>query len=244
MTNIFIISPEDILYQMKLSCQLPDMIEAIATRKIITDAADQAGIKIQPGELQQAADNMRLLKKLVKAKDTEIWLEKHYLSLNEFKEVVEISLLSAKLAHHLLAEQVEPFFFTHQLDYVKSITYEVVLDDEDLAWQLFYAVQENKISFPDIAQQYIKEPELRRVGGYCGIRCRGDFIPEIAAYVFTAHPPKIIKPILTQKGVHLIWVEEIIQPHLDEVLRCKILRDLFAAWLQQQLEEIKLVVQI
>ncbi|MCC5639654.1 peptidylprolyl isomerase [Nostoc sp. CHAB 5844] len=244
MTDFFIITPEDILYQIKLSCQLPDMIEAIATRKIIADAADKAGIKIKAGELQQAADNMRSLKKLIKAKDTEAWLEKHYLSLNEFKELVQISLLSAKLAHHLFAEQAEPFFSAHQLDYATSITYEVVLDDEDLAWKLFYALQANKISFQDIAHQYIQEPELRRVGGYCGIRCRSNFSPEIAACVFTAHPPQILKPILTQKGVHLIWVEEIIQPHLDEALRSKILGVLFSAWLKQQLEEIKIVVQI
>ncbi|MBW4672998.1 MAG: peptidylprolyl isomerase [Desmonostoc geniculatum HA4340-LM1] len=244
MTDSLIISAEDILYQLKLSCQIPDIIAAIATRKIIADAADKAGIKIHAGELQQAADNMRVTKKLVKAKDTEVWLEKHYLSLNEFKELVQISLLSAKLANHLFVEQVEPFFSAHQLDYAPSITYEVVLDDEDLAWKLFYALQENKICFQDIAQQYIQEPELRRVGGYCGIRCRSNFSPEIAACVFTAHPPQLLKPIVTQKGVHLIWVEEIIQPHLDEALRCKILRDLFSAWLKQQLQELKIVVQI
>ncbi|MBE9006589.1 peptidylprolyl isomerase [Fortiea sp. LEGE XX443] len=244
MTDFFIISGEDILYQIKLSCQIPDMIEAIAIRKIIADAADKAGIKVETGELQQTADKMRLAKKLVKAKDTEAWLEKHYLSLNEFKELVQISLLSAKLANHLFAEQVEPFFFEHLLDYAASITYEVVLDDEDLAWELFYALQENKICFPDIAQRYIQEPELRRVGGYCGIRCRSNFSPAIADCVFTAHPPQILKPIVTQKGVHLIWVEEIIQPHLDEELRCKILREFFSAWLKQQLDEIKIVVQI
>ncbi|MBU7586525.1 MAG: peptidylprolyl isomerase [Nostoc sp. TH1S01] len=244
MIDFFIISPEDILYQLKLSCQLPDIIAAIASRKIITDAADKANIKIQTGELQQTADKMRLAKKLVKAKDTEEWLEKHYLSLNEFKELVQVSLLSAKLAHHLFSEQVESFFSAHQLDYAKSITYEVVLDDEELAWKLFDAVQNNEISFQDIAQQYIQEPELRRVNGYCGIRYRSDFMLEIATCVFTAHPPQMLKPILTHKGVHLIWVEEILQPNLDEELRCKILRDLFAIWLQQQLEEIKIVVQI
>ncbi|MBD2298700.1 peptidylprolyl isomerase [Nostoc sp. FACHB-87] len=244
MNDVFIIASEDILYQLKLSCQLPDIIAAIATRKIITDAATKADIEIKAGELQQTADKLRLVKKLITAKDTETWLEKHYLSLNEFKELVQTSLLSAKLAEYLFAEQVKSFFAAHQLDYTQSITYEVVLDDEELAWQLFYELQENNISFQNIAQQYIQEPELRRLGGYCGIRYRSDVIPEIANYVFTAHPPQILKPILTHKGVHLIWVEEIIQPHLDEKLRCKILRDLFASWLQQQLEEMRIVVQI
>ncbi|WP_335337767.1 hypothetical protein [Nostoc piscinale] len=53
MNDFFIISSEDILYQLKLSCQLPDIIAAIATRKIITDATNQADIQIQAGELQK-----------------------------------------------------------------------------------------------------------------------------------------------------------------------------------------------
>jgi parvulin-like peptidyl-prolyl isomerase len=243
MTGIFIFSAEEIIRQIKFSCQMPDIIEAIATRKIITDAADKAGLKVDNAELQQAADNLRLANKLIKVEDTWTWLQKNYLSLDEFKELAQINLLSAKLANHLFAKQVESFFFEHQLDYAASVTYEVVLDDEDLAWELFYALQENEISFQYIARQYIQEIELRRAGGYCGIRHRKDFRPEIAACVFAAHAPQILKPIVTQKGVHLIWVEEIIQPQLNEPLRLKILKDLFYTWIKQQLEEVKIVVQ-
>jgi parvulin-like peptidyl-prolyl isomerase len=244
MEKNFIFYAEDIIYQIKLSCQLPDMIEAIITRKIIADAAEQAGIKVEKSELQQAADNIRLAKNLVKAKDTGAWLEKHYLSLNDFQELAQIYLLSVKLANYLFAKQVEPFFIEHRLNYTATVTYEVVLDDKDLALELFDALQKNEICFQDIARQHIQEPELRRVGGYCGIRYRNNFSPEIAACIFTAHPPQILKPIVTQKGVHLIWVEEVIQPQLNEPLRCKILGDLFSAWLKQQLEEVKIVVQI
>ncbi|MBH8552918.1 peptidylprolyl isomerase [Nostocaceae cyanobacterium CENA357] len=244
MIKNFILSPDDIIYQIKLSCQLPDIIEAIMIRKIIADAAAQAGIKVEKSELQQAADDIRLARNLVKAKDTGAWLEKHYLSLNDFKELAEIYLLSVKLANYLFAEQVEPFFIEHRLNYTATVTYEVVLDDQDLALELFYALQKNEICFQDIAHKYIQEPELRRVGGYCGIRYRSNFSPQIAACVFTAHPPQILKPIVTHKGVHLIWVEEIIQPQLNEPLRCQILADLLSAWLKQQLEEAKIVVQI
>jgi parvulin-like peptidyl-prolyl isomerase len=67
---------------------------------------------------------------------------------------------------------------------------------------------------------------------------------EIAAAVFAVTPPQILKPIMTQKGVHLIRVEEIIQPQLDEQLRVKILGDLFTNWLKQQIAELKIVIQM
>ncbi|MFB2771858.1 peptidylprolyl isomerase [Pelatocladus sp. BLCC-F211] len=228
------ISSVDILQQIKLSCQIPELVQAIANRKIVTDAANQAGIKVETTELQKAADNLRVANKLLKAEDTWAWLKKHHLAVEEFELLAETNLLSAKLASHLFADKVEPFFYENQLNYVAAAIYEVVLDDEDLALELFYALQEGEISFAEIARQYIQNPELRRAGGYLGVKTRSELRPEIAAAVFACNPPGVIKPIVTPKGVHLIWVEEIIQPQLNDLVRLKILSDLFANWLKQQ----------
>jgi parvulin-like peptidyl-prolyl isomerase len=244
MNNIWKFSVEDIIYHLKLSRQIPSILEAIATQKIINDAAQKAGIEIGITELQQAADNLRLLNNLIKAEDTWAWLEKHHLSLDDFEEIAKTSLLSANLASHLFINKVEPFFYAHQLDYAGAVTYEVVLDDEDLALELFYALQEGEISFQEVARQYIQEPELRRAGGYQGIRQRSDFRPEIAAAVFAATPPQILKPIITLKGVHIIAVEEIIKPELDEQLRIQIMRNFFTNWLQQKIADIEIVAHL
>ncbi|WP_414566630.1 MULTISPECIES: peptidylprolyl isomerase [unclassified Anabaena] len=244
MSNILKVSSDDIIYYIKLACQIPGVLEAIATQKIIADAADQAGIEITTEELQKAADNLRLANRLLKAEDTWAWLEKHHLSLDELEEIAKINLLSSKLANHLFADKIEPFFYAHQRNYSGAVTYEVILDDEDLALELFYALQEGEISFQEIARQYIQHPEIRRAGGYQGIRRRVDFRPEVAAAVFAATPPQILKPIITPKGVHIIAVEEIIKPELDENLRLQILGDFFTNWLQQQIATIEVVAHL
>ena len=234
-TEILNVFPEDIMYQIKISCQIPNLLKAIAIRKIISDTASEAGIIIELEELQESADSLRLANNLIKAEDTWNWLNKHHLSLDNFEEIAQMSLLSTKLAEHLFKDKVESFFYAHQLDYTGAVIYEVILDDEDLALELFYALQEGEISFQEIARQHITDPELRRAGGYQGIRLRNDFTAEIAAPVFAAHPPQIIKPIMTSRGIHLIMVEEIIKPELTEEMRQKILGELFNNWLEQQL---------
>lgn len=236
MGKLLTISDSDIIHSLKLSCEFPGVIEAIATQKIITEAAQDAGIQVDEEELQQECDQLRLAQKLVKAKDTWIWLKKHHLSFKEFEELIYNKVLSRKLANHLFSTQVEKFFYEHQLDYIAAVTYEVIFDDRDLALELFYALEEGEISFPEIARLYIREPELRRAYGYQGLRRRKDFRPEIAAAVFAASAPEILKPIQTIKGVHLIGVDEIIQPQLDDILRQKIIAELFSSWLQQQIE--------
>ncbi|WP_427157333.1 peptidylprolyl isomerase [Aliinostoc sp. HNIBRCY26] len=244
MSKLIKLSVADIVYHLKLSCQIPNFLEAIATARIITEAAVQAGIEISIEELQQAADSLRFTYQLFKAEDTWNWLNKHYLSLDDFEDMAKTNLLSAKLANHLFADKIEPFFYAHKIDYTGAVTYEVILDDEDLALELFYALKEGEISFQEIARQYIQTPEIRRAGGYQGIRYRRDFRPEIAAAVFAATPPQILKPIITPQGVHIIAVEEIITPTLDEQRRLQITRELFSIWLAEQINNVEVVAEL
>ncbi len=241
MSDILKISHQDIIEHLKISCQIPSLLEAIATQKIITETAEKANIKIEIAELQQAADNLRLANNLIKAEETWQWLQKHYLSLDNFEAIAQLNILSAKLAHHLFVDKVESFFYAHQLDYSGAVIYEVILDDEDLALEIFYALQEGEISFQQIARQYIQNPEIRRAGGYQGVRKRSDFRPEIAAAIFAANPPQLIKPIITPKGVHIIIVEEIIQPELNEQMRVTILGNLFTNWLKEEVNKLEVV---
>ncbi|MBN4001353.1 peptidylprolyl isomerase [Nostoc sp. LPT] len=244
MSQTIIITNEDILSQVKLSCKIPEFIEGIVTRKVIANAAAEAGIKVETEELQKAADQIRLMNKLNSADDTWVWLEKHSLSIDDYEEIVYSTVISGKLAAHLFADKVEPYFFENQLDYTGVVMYEVVLDDEDLAIELFYAIKEGEMSFYDVAHKYIQDTELRRKGGYRGIVRRKDIKPEISAAVFAAKPPQILKPIVTSKGIHLVLVDEIVQEQLDEKLRSKIILDLLSTWLKQQVDQLKLDVAL
>ncbi|BAZ49531.1 PpiC-type peptidyl-prolyl cis-trans isomerase [Nostoc sp. NIES-4103] len=241
MSQSITITNEDILHQVKVTCKIPEIVEQIVRRMVIIGAAEETGIIVEVEELQKAADQIRLANNLNSANDTWKWLEKHGLSIDDFEEIADISLISGKLANHLFADKVEPYFFENQLDYVGVVMYEVVLDDEDLALELFYAIKEGEMSFYDVAHKYIQDVESRRKGGYLGIVRRQDLKPEISAAVFTAKPPEVLKPILTSKGVHLIFVEEIIQPQLDKKLRNQIILDLFDRWIKQQIGQVKVV---
>lgn len=240
MSDVLAVSQDEIIHQVKLSGQIPTILEGIATRKIIADTVAKVGIQVEPEDLQQAADAIRLANNLHRAEDTWAWLKKQGLSLDEFEEMIEATVLSSKLAQHLFADQVEPFFVAHQLDYTQVVMYEIILDDEDLAMELFYALQEGEVNFHAIAHQYIQDKELRRTGGYRGLLRRIDLKPEVSAAVFAATPPQILKPIFTSKGIHLILVEETVQAELNIALSSMILSNLFSNWLKQQIEQVEL----
>ncbi len=239
MSEVVKITNENILEQIKLSCKIPYVIEEIINRQILENTSEAMGITVEVAELQKAADQMRLANKLDSADDTWAWLEKHGLSLEEFEKILYNSVIAGKLAVHLFADKVEQHFFQHQLDYAAVVLYEVVLDDEDLALELFYAIQEGEMSFHDVAHKYIQDQELRRSGGYRGILSRKDLKAEISAATFAAKPPQLLKPIVNSQGFYLIFVEEIIQPKLDNKLHMKIVLELFSEWMKQQREQVE-----
>lgn len=242
MSTNLTISRQDIYHQAKLSCQISSLIEAIVTRKIIASTAKEHGISVETEELQQAADQFRLFNQLQNSQETWAWLQKHDLTVDDFEELIYTTLISNKLAQNLFANQVEPYFFEHQLDYAGAVIYEVILDDEDLATEFFYAIQEGEISFFEVARQHSRDIESQRKSGYRGFVRRQDCKPEISAAVFVARPPQVLKPIVTSSGIHLILVEEIILPELNEQLRWEIISHLFSEWLTQQIEQVEIFV--
>jgi parvulin-like peptidyl-prolyl isomerase len=236
-TNIEI-SDRDLIYEAKLAGKIPSLVRGIIRRKIIGAQVQQAGIEPSTVELQQAADRFRLVNKLESAEATNKWLQEHHLSVDDFEDLVTQDLLANQLAYHLFANRVEQFFHQNLLDYSAAIFYEIILEDRDLAMELFYSLQEGDLSFADVAQQYISDPEFRRRGGYVGTVGRKQLRPEISAAIFAAKPPQLIKPVITSVGVHLIQVAEIIEPKLDERVHHQILMEMFERWLSEKVLEI------
>jgi parvulin-like peptidyl-prolyl isomerase len=234
MSNTLTISYETIIAHFKLSFQLSTIIEDAIARSIITEKAKEYELQIEPEELQQAADSFRLENQLENVTETLEWLQKHYMSLEDFEEAIHFNLIKQKLAQKLFAEKVEAFFLENQVEYTGAVIYEVIMNDLNLALEIYYALREGEIAFHEVARTYIQEANLRRAGGYRGIVLRSKLKPEISAAVFAANPPQILKPIITATGVHLIQVEELIEPELGDSLKNKILTDLFTLWLKKQ----------
>lgn len=225
------ISDADILEQVKISRKMPEITEQIIMNRIIKEEAEKANLKVDVKELQEAADDFRARNKLIRAKSTQIWLAMNHLSLDEFENIIRLELLSSKLKDLLILDKVEEYFYQHQLDFDKVVLYEVVLENKELATELYYSVREGELKFQDIASKYIKDVELRRKGGYLGSVVRKDLdIALLSVFSITSFP-QIIKPISTALGFHLIWIEEMIKATLDEKVQNEIKTQLFNEFL-------------
>jgi parvulin-like peptidyl-prolyl isomerase len=244
MSQFIQISAQEVIQQVKISRQIPTVVENIIAQKIILKAAQELDVQVESDDLQKAADKFRLVHSLQGANETWSWLKKHGLSIDEFEELIYTEVVADKLTQKLFGDKVDPFFFAHQIDYTGAILSEVVFDNQDLATELFYAIQEGETCFHEVAYSHIQDMELKRTAGYKGLVLRKDMRPEISASIFSATPPQTLHPIPTSQGVHLILVQEFVRPQLDDAQRAKILSDFFAEWLKKQAMDVQIVLDV
>jgi parvulin-like peptidyl-prolyl isomerase len=228
------ISKQVIIDRAKIAGKMPELVQTVLRQQVIEARAKQLGIEPSTEDLQAAADRFRMVNKLESAQATWQWLKQHFLAVDDFEQLIWHNLVAEQLAHHMFGDNIDRFFHQNIIDYTTATIYEVLIEERELAMELFYAMQEGDLSFSSVAHQYITDPELRRRGGYVGTIGRRQLRPELSAAIFGAKAPQLIKPVITAIGVHLIYVEEIIQPQLDDRLRGKILTDMFDQWLQQE----------
>ena len=237
------ISSSNIFEHLKLSCRLASTVQETVRRQVINDAAKTEGIIVSDLELQEAANNFRIQYNLYNPATTWEWLKQNYLTGDDFENLICESIIASKLSQHLFSDRVEPYFYEHRLDYTQAVLYEIVFDDFDTAIEQFYALEEREISFIEVARQYIQEPSLRRQYGYRGVLPRPAINSAISAAVFASKPPQILKPVVIGKKTHLVLVEEIIEPQLNESLRQQISGRLFTAWVEKQISQYSIEIE-
>jgi ribosomal protein L17 len=234
MPELISLQQSDLWQQAKYQRLLPRLIAAATEQQIMTIAAREYNIEISVEELQIAADQLRVDYGLLTAEKTLTWLEQHQLSVEDFEDMAQTRCLAARLKAQVVEAEIAPYFYRHQLDYEQAILYQLNLPKPELAMELFYASQEGEVDFLVLLHQYITDRSVRRNGGYRRVVRRQDLTADLAAQVFAAAAPVILKPIVVGDHVQLIFVVEILKPELDDTTQAEIRERLFDRWLRQR----------
>jgi parvulin-like peptidyl-prolyl isomerase len=225
----------DIENFLKQHFQLKEICQKILYQRIIKKLAQEYKISVTAEEIQVIADRQRREKRLEKATDTLAWLADQMIAPEDWEMGIQEDLLAQKLSNTLFSQEVERYFAQNRLNFESAILYQMVIPYEKLAWEIFYQIEEEEISFYQAAHLYDIDEKRRLNCGYEGKVYRGQLPPNISSIVFQARPKEILQPLKIEEEYHLFMMEEFLQAELTEEVHQEILQKLFSEWLTNEL---------
>lgn len=226
---------EEVIYSLKKNLQIKDVCQSILHQTIVEQTANQRGIEVTTDEIQAEGDRLRRAQRLESAKATFTWLQEQLVTPDDWEQGIRDRLLIQKLSNSLFEQDAERYFVEHRIDFDSVILYQIVIPHEKLATELFYQIEEEEISFYQAAHFYDIAEDRRHRCGFEGQLYRRGLMPDISSVVFGAEPQRVLRPIKTEQGYHILMVEEAIPAELTPELKQEIINQLFQEWLTREL---------
>jgi parvulin-like peptidyl-prolyl isomerase len=219
---------------LRQTFQFKQIKDALVYQEIIAWHAQQQSVEVTSEEIQMEADQFRRQYHLEKASDTLVWLREQQTNTEDFEEGLQKQVVRRKLAEHLFSQKAEQVFAENQLEYDRAVLYQITFSSEALAYELLYRIQDQEISFFEVAHQFDTDEQRARRCGYEGEVSRWEMKPDLAAAAFGASVGEVAGPVANDQGWHLLLVERILPAELSPALYQKLIEDLFKHWLEQE----------
>ncbi|OKH40864.1 peptidylprolyl isomerase [[Phormidium ambiguum] IAM M-71] len=220
----------EILAYLRRSRQIAKVAATTEQEALIMSACEQLGIVISEEELQAAGDNFRQQYKLFSASETLAWLAHQRITVEDWSSGIRVSLLSKKLKESLFGEAIDNHYTNNRDDYKRVALSQILVHDLQEAVKIIQLLREDNASFCALALEYSKAKDSKEHGGFIGIRFFQELMPEIAQVLTDSQEKKIIGPVKTKLGYHILRIEKWFPAQLSEI-RDQLLESLFRGWL-------------
>lgn len=172
------------------------------------------------------------------AKDTErkAWLELNGMTLEQLQAAATRFLLIEKFKQATWGHQLESYFLSRksQLD---KVVYSLIQTQDVLATELYFRIQEGEADFASLARKYSQGANAE-IGGLIGPVELSSCPPALAKILCVSQPAQLWPPTRLGEWLVIVRLEKFIPAQLDNRMRQRLLNELFAAWLQEQFNQL------
>ena len=199
--------------------------EAIAELSC-TDEERQAAIAQFEQQHQLTSDEAR-----------QAWLEENRMSREQLENLAVRPVLIEKYKEKRFGAKIESYFLTRKgsLDHV---VYSLIrTQDEGLAQEIYFRIQEGEQSFAECAKEFSQGPEAR-TGGLLGPVPLNQPHPAIGKLLSVSQPGQLWPPRALAQWLIIVRLEKFIPAQLDDAMRRRLLDEQFENWLKQQVQQI------
>jgi peptidylprolyl isomerase len=210
---------------------LPHLRRA-ATEAFLLDQAKVLGLNVADSEAQQAADTFRRRLGLLKADQTNSWLAKQRLSVDDFETGLRESLLLAKLRRHVSAKPAAERFAANTADFDKLVLCVVLVPTQDLAAEILSRIEEGS-DLAELAREHSKHASAAKGGLMSAFRCQ--LSPIMRDALASTSIGQVVGPVATPDGFIVLRLEKLGKAALDKTTAAFLTRAAWQAWLREKL---------
>ena len=225
----------DFLAAMKRSRRLRPLLLDSFVEYYLVNRARRAGLSVNDQELQQAADNFRLKNGMATSEQTTQWFQREAITSDDFAAGLERDLLVEKLRRAIADPRIPEVFDQNTGRFVRVRLKRLLVATEVEAREAIDAIANGRSTFEDQARQRSLDLVTKNVGGDAGVVRRVDLAQPLGDAVFGSEVGKLVGPVQAGQGFLVFRVEEFLPAELDEGIKTGLRKEIFDAWLRQEL---------
>lgn len=201
-------------------------------REIMIDCAI-AEIAIAEDEALGAYKKFYQQHQLNSEEDLQAWLKARAMSREQLEYIATRGLKLAKFQEQTWGNKLESYFLGRKQKLDRVVYSLIRVKDPYLAQELYFRVQEGEQSFSEIAREYSEGPEAE-TGGLLGPVDLGVPHPALAKMLLRSKPGELLAPTRLGDWVVVVRLEKYLPAQLDEVMRQRLLNELFDQWVKTE----------
>lgn len=223
------IQAEDIPALLKRYQLLPQFLQGLVIDRAIADRT------CSEEEVTQAIAKFYEQNQLTSPDAQQAWLKANGTSPEELRELATRPILLQQFKEETWGGKVRSHFMARKSS-LDQIVYSLIrTQDEGLARELYYRIDEGEQTFEDCAREYSQGPEAR-TGGKLGPVPLNRPHPAIGKLLSVSQPGQLWSPRQLAEWHIIVRLEEFHPAQLDATMRQRLLDELYAGWLQKEVQ--------
>ena len=203
----------------------------------------QPELAIAPSDVDQKMLEFRQKNQLTDSFQYREWLTNQGLDESLFHERFLAELRLYKLREYLAEARLQEYFIERKLFFDQVILSRIVVQEEDLAEELFLQLQDGA-SFENLAREY-SIAEDRLFNGMFGKVSRGNLPDGLRAKLDIADPRSVLNPMQLDGSWYIFRLEHNLPATLDNPeVRQALLDELLEEWVLDRLRELDIEVSL
>lgn len=226
------ITPEEVFPLLARYRMLPQL-----WREIIIDQAI-APFTGTTEEQVRACQQFYQQHRLTSEAECQAWLQRQGMTLEQLNALAIREFTVEKFKRATWGHKLESYFLQRKQGLDKVVYSLLRTKDIGVAQELYFRIREGEQSFAELAREYSLGSESQ-TGGTIGPMELSNSHPTLARLLSASQPGQLWSPVRVEEWFAIIRLERFIPAQLDEPMRQRLLNDLFALWLQEQLRQVR-----